>query len=63
LRTIDGPDSVVAFSPDGKQLMTIGRSCVLVWNIELDERSPDEVARVVAAKSPWQLVDGRLERR
>jgi WD40 repeat protein len=48
------------FSPDGKRLLATGPGYALIWNIELDQRSPAEVDALVAAKSPWRLVDGRL---
>jgi eukaryotic-like serine/threonine-protein kinase len=51
------------FSPDGKRLLVTGDRYVLIWNVEVDTRSADEVDAAVAAKSPWKLVDGRLVRR
>ncbi len=71
LRTIDGPTTALLaglettvvtldFSPDGKRLLATGDGHAMVWNIELDPRSPAEVAALVAAKSPWRLVDGQL---
>jgi WD40 repeat protein len=73
LRQLAGPTQVataggyatphtLAFSPDGDHLLATSRGYALIWNLELDRRSPEEVARVVAAKSPWRLVDGRLVR-
>jgi WD40 repeat protein/tRNA A-37 threonylcarbamoyl transferase component Bud32 len=60
LRTIQGPNHSLDFSPDGTKLATgIGRT-VVIWDITLDQRSPDELAAYVANKSPWKLVDGRL---
>ena len=74
LRSIEGPTEAslpefarptygLDFSPDGKRLLATGPGYALIWNIELDQRSPAEVDALVAAKSPWRLVDGRLIRR
>jgi len=74
LRTMDGPTQTrlaqfvfkaetVEFSPDGKHLLATGPAYALVWNVALDTRSPAEVDAVVAAKSPWQLVGGKLKLR
>ena len=74
LRSIKGPTEAslpefaryahgVNFSPDGKRLLATGPGYALIWTIELDQRSPAEVDALVAAKSPWRLVDGRLIRR
>jgi WD40 repeat protein len=71
LRSIQGPTAApimrldkavygVEFSPDGKRLLATGPGYALLWNVELDHRSPAEVDAVVAEKSPWRLVDGRL---
>jgi WD40 repeat protein len=73
LRVLDGPTEVrqgggrmpsttLAFSPDDRQLLATGHGFVLLWNIELDPRTPEQAAAVAAAKSPWRLVDGRLVR-
>jgi len=75
LRSIDGPANsgsgfvatvlaprAVEFSPDGKRLLATGNGYALIWNVELDQRPPAEVDALVAAKSPWRLVDGRLTR-
>jgi WD40 repeat protein len=60
--TLPGPVGLatVAFSPRGDRLLVANGDAVLVWNIEVDQRTPDEVEKVVAAKSPWRLVEGRL---
>jgi hypothetical protein len=50
----------VFFSPDDRRLLVANGSSVLTWNIEIESRSPDEIANVVAAKSPWRLVNGQL---
>jgi len=60
LRTIEGPVLSMSFSPDGKHVLATGSRYAVIWNIEPDRRSPSEVAAVVAAKSPWHLVDGQL---
>jgi hypothetical protein len=59
---VDRPAFTLSFSPDDRTLMVTGHGFVLLWNIELDGRTPDEAAAVAAAKSPWRLVDGRLVR-
>ncbi len=64
LRTIRGPAYSAQFSPDGTHLFTTGlKEFAVIWDIRLDRRSPHEIAELVAAKSPWQLRDGRLELR
>jgi WD40 repeat protein len=50
-----GPTGV-SFSPDSRRLLVANGSSVLVWNLEVETRSPGELAQVVAAKSPWRLV-------
>jgi WD40 repeat protein len=72
LRSIRGPAEVslptremgyersVEFSPDGRRLLATGPSYALIWNVEVDRRSSAEVDALVAARSPWRLVDGRL---
>jgi WD40 repeat protein len=51
----------VSFSSDSRQLLATSGPAALVWNIAVDGRSADELAAVVAGKSPWRLVDGRLK--
>jgi WD40 repeat protein len=75
LRTIDGPTDAtlptydtgwsrtIRFSPDKKHLLAASTSYALIWNIELDTRPPSAVDQLVAAKSPWRLIDGRLTQR
>ena len=60
LRTIQGPTHGVAFNPDDTKLATGVANSVIIWDVTLDQRSPDELAAYVADKSPWNLVDGRL---
>jgi WD40 repeat protein len=61
LRMIQGPSYTARFSPDGRSLLTTGiRDYVIVWDVSLDSRGPDEIARVVAEASPWQIRNGRL---
>ena len=62
LRVIRGPVYTAEFSPDGVHLFTTGlKEYAVIWDIHLDSRSPDEIATLVAARSPWRLRDGRLE--
>jgi len=58
-----GPMQTVAWSPDGRRLLSAGPGYVLLWNVELDPRTPAQVEAAVATKSPWRLVDGRLSPR
>ena len=61
LRVIRGPAYSAEFSPDGVSLFTTGlREYAVRWDIRLDQRTPDQIARLVAAASPWRLEDGRL---
>jgi len=60
LRTIEGPIHTAELSPDGTHILTTGPAFAVIWDVELDRRTPAEVAAVVAARSPWRLVDGRL---
>jgi hypothetical protein len=61
--TRSGNVNTIDFSPDGKHLVATGMGYALMWNIELDTRTPEQVSALVAAKSPWVLVDGKLELR
>jgi WD40 repeat protein len=64
LRTLPGADFSAAFSPNGAELLTTGYDgYVVVWDVTLDERSPAALSDFVRERSPWQLVDGRLELR
>ena len=64
LRIIRGPAYTAEFSPDGTRLFTTGlKEMAVIWDIRLDGRSPQAIADLVEAKSPWQLRDGRLELR
>jgi WD40 repeat protein len=64
LRTIPGADFSAAFSPNGKELLTTGDGgYVVLWDVTLDERSPEQLADFVRRSSPWELVDGRLRLR
>jgi WD40 repeat protein len=63
LRTIPGVIHALAFSPDGRTLATGIGDTVVLWDITLDPRSPEELAAYAEEKSPWKLVDGRLVRK
>ena len=64
LRTIPGADFSAQFSPDGRELLTTGYSgYAVVWDVTLDTRSPEQLADFVRERSPWELVDGRLQLR
>ena len=60
IASYDQPTCGVECSPDGVRLLATGPGYALLGNIEFDRRSPAEVDALVAAKSPWRLVDGRL---
>ncbi|MFO0668229.1 MAG: protein kinase [Polyangiaceae bacterium] len=61
LRVIHGPVGAVQFTRDGRELLTAGpRGYLVVWDVTLDARSPEEIARVVEHGSPWRLEGGRL---
>jgi WD40 repeat protein len=62
LRIIRGPSTTATFRPGTDELLTTGdRGYEVVWNTALDRRTPSEVAAYVAERSPWKLVDGRLQ--
>jgi hypothetical protein len=49
------------FSLDGRHLFVFGPDdAYRVWDIQLETRSPPEIARLVEAHAPWRLEDGRL---
>ncbi len=61
LRIINGPSYTCEFSDDGRSLLTTGyHGYAVVWDLSTDERSATAIARYVAERSPWHLVDGRL---
>jgi tricorn protease-like protein len=62
LRTIPGADFSAAFSPSGNELLTTGYDgYAVVWDVTLDDRSPEQLAEFVKQRSPWELVEGRLQ--
>ncbi|HMJ55879.1 MAG TPA: protein kinase [Polyangiaceae bacterium] len=64
LRVIHGPSYSARFTPDGRELLTTGRrDYTVVWDVTLDARGPEEIARIVAERSPWRLRDGQLSLR
>jgi len=64
LRIIEGPSTTALFRPGADELLTTGpRGYAVVWSTALDARSPAEIAAYVAARSPWELVAGRLRLR
>jgi eukaryotic-like serine/threonine-protein kinase len=53
-----------AFSPDGSHVLTASHDTTLrIWDVRLETRSLEEITRIVAESSPWQIVDGLLTRR
>ncbi|HEX8793271.1 MAG TPA: serine/threonine-protein kinase [Polyangiaceae bacterium] len=64
LRTIPGADFSATFSPDGRELLTTGYDgYAVVWDATLDQRSAEQLADFVRERSPWELVEGRLQLR
>jgi WD40 repeat protein len=64
MRRIPGPTYTAHFSPASTELLTTGdRGYAVIWDVTLDRRSPDELAAVIAERSPWELVQGRLRLR
>jgi WD40 repeat protein/tRNA A-37 threonylcarbamoyl transferase component Bud32 len=56
-------DEVVAasFDPSGRIALTVGRDGRgVLWSVEAEQRPADEINRLVAERSPWRLVEGRL---
>ncbi len=64
LATMDGHKAAVksaAFHPDGSSLVTVSADgYAMVWDLSRERRSPADIARRVAAGSPWRLDAGRL---
>jgi WD40 repeat protein len=51
----------LAFTPDGKQLVSASRDGrALVWDVRYEQRSADEIARIVAERAPFHLVGSDL---
>jgi WD40 repeat protein len=64
LRGVGIFNSILAFSPDRSMLAyTAGSGHVVLKDISPDTRSPEEVARLSADRSPWHLRGGMLEPR
>ena len=50
-----GRVSEVGFSADGQEVFSVGGETVRVWRLDLERRSPAEVARAVACRMPFTL--------
>jgi WD40 repeat protein len=51
----------VAIAHDGSAGATFAKAeGVSVWDLSVEDRSPEEIARFVAAHVPWRVEDGRL---
>jgi eukaryotic-like serine/threonine-protein kinase len=62
LRSWNGPAYSAEFTPDGKELLTTGDDgYAVLWNIEPDRRSVEQLVAVVEAASPWKLINGQLQ--
>ena len=62
--TFVGPAYTAEWSADGKQLFTTGiDGFIAVFALGEDPRPPSALAAELAARSPWALVDGRLQPR
>jgi WD40 repeat protein len=62
--TLLGPGFTAAWSADGKQLYTTGiDGFIAAFALGEDPRPPAVLAAELAARSPWVLVDGRLQPR
>jgi hypothetical protein len=58
------PGGLARFTPDGRALVTTGENgLAVIWDLRRETRSVDELAAIVAARSRWELVDGRLQLR
>ena len=61
LRSWRGPSYTAEFLPGGRELLTSGYDgYAVVWNVEADSRSPQQLLDLVAQQAPWRLRDGRL---
>jgi WD40 repeat protein len=64
LATLDGgTDDLldVAFTPDGTSILTASRDgAIWVCDVHLESRTPDAIQRIVSARDPWMLSNGRL---
>jgi WD40 repeat protein len=53
--------SDLELSPDGAHVTTASRDgSISSWDVHLEQREPDEVRRIVAARGAWTLSDGVL---
>jgi eukaryotic-like serine/threonine-protein kinase len=49
------------FSPDGTQIIiAAGDGSISIWDVQLEQRTPDEIRRIVGARNPWTLSNGVL---
>ena len=49
------------FSRDGTHVTTATHDgSIAIWDIHLEQRTPDEIHRIVSARSPWTLANGKL---
>jgi WD40 repeat protein/tRNA A-37 threonylcarbamoyl transferase component Bud32 len=65
LATLDGHRGTIVrgqFSPDGAQVLSIGdaETRARLWDVALETRTPEAVARVARCDSGWLVVNGRL---
>lgn len=56
-----GPIMQAHWSRDGRRVISVSHAGTLrTWALDRDPRPVDEILRFVAARSPWELRDGRL---
>jgi WD40 repeat protein len=64
LASLDGHTDVVsraAFNPSGTRVMTVSNDgTIKLWDVQLEERTPDAIGRIIAERDPWTVSNGGL---
>jgi WD40 repeat protein len=64
LASLDGHTGLVsrtAFDPSGTRVMTVSDDGTFkLWDVQLEERTPDAIQRIIAERDPWTVSNGGL---